>query len=849
MIPVKLELYNFLAYRTPDPLDFTGLHMACLARPNCSGKLLLLEAMTWSLSGKARSHTDNELIHGEEAEMQVRLTFALEGSLYRATRYRSRKGQGSSLLTLEIQAGDGWRNISESTIRATQERLDALLRLDYQTFINSAFLVQGRADEFTRKTPAERKAILSEILGLDIWGEYEERAKRILRDLEQEQGGIDAQIAEIDAELGRELEYQRELNTAHEALDVLRQQVREAEIRFHELEDARRERDAASIRYADFQKRIEEANAALARIQSEQAGRSARLAEFSEVLAARADIESGYSAWQAARQQERGLSALLQQQSGLLKQQSELKESVQTARAELLARQSALRQKRSDRERDIHDAGDGAGLAQMQADLQSLEAREAEIGQWQAQVAALREEQGRLSGLQQHMKGEVDQKAEQINVLKSTTEPLCPLCGQPLSDTHREELLARLEQERKESEAQWREDQKSIEAVSREIARFTREIDAAERELRKLPPLRKHLGQLQERHDRAQSAHAELQAVQQELDQLEASLADGAFARQEQAALAEVQSQLAAPGYDETAHQEAQEAINTYAAFEQRKNLLEMALQTSPEIEAALARLAEQAADYEGHLAANQVTLEGLQAEIAALDESLVNFQQFAQNLADLKDQEASAVYNVGAAEQKLNALVVQRRRREELLDRRDHLSVEQSIYEDLRRAAGKDGVPAMLIEAAIPEIEEGANQILARMTDGRMNIRFDTQREKVTGGVKETLDIKIADELGTRDYATFSGGETFRVNFAIRLALSRLLAHRAGTQLRTLIIDEGFGTQDAQGRERLVTALNAIQDEFDLVLVITHIDELKEAFPARIEVTKTSAGSLIELA
>jgi exonuclease SbcC len=79
-------------------------------------------------------------------------------------------------------------------------------------------------------------------------------------------------------------------------------------------------------------------------------------------------------------------------------------------------------------------------------------------------------------------------------------------------------------------------------------------------------------------------------------------------------------------------------------------------------------------------------------------------------------------------------------------------------------------------------------------------------------------------------------------------LALSRLLARRAGAQLRTLILDEGFGTQDAQGRERLVQAINIIQDEFDLILVITHIDELKEAFPARIEVTKTPAGSLIEL-
>jgi exonuclease SbcC len=124
------------------------------------------------------------------------------------------------------------------------------------------------------------------------------------------------------------------------------------------------------------------------------------------------------------------------------------------------------------------------------------------------------------------------------------------------------------------------------------------------------------------------------------------------------------------------------------------------------------------------------------------------------------------------------------------------------------------------------------------------MHVRFDTQRETKSGGIRETLDILISDELGTRDYNLFSGGEAFRVNFAVRIALSQMLARRAGAKLRTLFIDEGFGTQDAAGRERLVEAINAIQDDFDLILVITHIDELKDAFPSQIEVTKTSKGS-----
>ncbi|RLC67552.1 MAG: SMC family ATPase, partial [Chloroflexi bacterium] len=162
--------------------------------------------------------------------------------------------------------------------------------------------------------------------------------------------------------------------------------------------------------------------------------------------------------------------------------------------------------------------------------------------------------------------------------------------------------------------------------------------------------------------------------------------------------------------------------------------------------------------------------------------------------------------------------------------------------------AFGVRGVPAMIIEAAVPEVEVEANRLLARMTGGRMHVRFDTQRETLAGEVRETLEIKIADELGTREYSLYSGGEAFRVNFAIRIALSKLLARRAGAQLQTLVIDEGFGTQDAQGRERLVDAINSIQDDFVRVLVITHIEELKDAFPVRIEVTKTAEGSVLSV-
>ena len=71
----------------------------------------------------------------------------------------------------------------------------------------------------------------------------------------------------------------------------------------------------------------------------------------------------------------------------------------------------------------------------------------------------------------------------------------------------------------------------------------------------------------------------------------------------------------------------------------------------------------------------------------------------------------------------------------------------------------------------------------------------------------------------------------------------------RTGTRLRTLVIDEGFGTQDTEGLDHLVEAIQAISQDFEKILVITHVDSFKDAFPVHIEVTKyPDTGSRFEV-
>ena len=156
-----------------------------------------------------------------------------------------------------------------------------------------------------------------------------------------------------------------------------------------------------------------------------------------------------------------------------------------------------------------------------------------------------------------------------------------------------------------------------------------------------------------------------------------------------------------------------------------------------------------------------------------------------------------------------------------------------------------------MIIEDALPQIENDANDLLGRLTDNRMSLKLQLSEGRRISGSDvraEELSIDISDEMGPRAYETFSGGEAFRINFALRIALSRLLARRSGAPLPILFIDEGFGSQDAYGQERLIEAIQSIQDDFDKIVVITHVEGIKEAFDTRIQVQKTDMGSTFEI-
>ncbi len=350
------------------------------------------------------------------------------------------------------------------------------------------------------------------------------------------------------------------------------------------------------------------------------------------------------------------------------------------------------------------------------------------------------------------------------------------------------------------------------------------------------------------RQDRMQTeaerdqADGHVVAAQQEL-------ASRSFSRVLDAEHQRLASEREALGYDAAHHERIREQVTSLSDAPVQQERLKAARQRTQATSAALDRMqGEQAAT-----AKRLETLAQLRVELAVVIESLHDVDSHCQamqvQVENHRRKRDELLQLQGSLRSRQQHLVAVGEESTRLTIRRGELERDEWLFQQLAEAFGKDGIQALIIESAIPEIEDEANAILRRLTDNRIQITIESLRDLKGGGSRETLDIKIADELGERSYDLYSGGEAFRTDFALRIALSKVLARRAGTRLRTLIIDEGFGTQDAHGLEQLTEAIHEIGRDFDKVLIVTHLDELKDAFPVRIEVTKDpDRGSHFEI-
>ena len=855
MIPVKLKVRNFMCYRgNVPPLLFDGVHTACICGDNGNGKSALIDAMTWALWGRTRAKSDDDLIHLGQTEMEVEFDFTVGQQLYRIIRKRSkpkrRGSSGQSSLDLLIASDSSFKPISGNSIRETEQKIKDTLHMDYDTFVNSAFLRQGHADEFTVKRPVERKQVLADILGFSLYDKLEERAKDLAKQQETEKAQLGSTIKDIDEELARKPAYEVELEAAQGALSRIEKVTSEQESRLNGLRQEKESLENKRMQLIQLEEHIEDTERGLERWNDQVEQRSSRVKEYEELIARRSIIEEGYTQFCETKKSADELERGFRQSVSLEKQKSQLDSRIREAGQSLIT-DHALAQSRI---KELEAVSQGLpqlkeGLQKAQVELHRLIEEEKTLTIKRQTSQELRAQVHHLESSKTRMEQEIDEIQEKLKLLSTQAEAKCPLCERELEAEGLRLIETKYAGDRqsksnalKLNQAELDRKKKGLESLETEVFQLDTRLKQDRASVQsKASVISQSISEAEEAGDR-------LNEERKRLAEIEGRLAGRAFATTEQRALAEVEAGLAQLDYDPQRHEEIRRRLIELQQREEPKRRLKEADRLINQEKEAVSQAEGAALELRHSLEADSQKRQNLSEELKQLPQLVSDLMQTEneyQTLAAQQKQAQEEVWQVRAKLQRCSELEIKKGERGKLLAQ---VSREERIYRDLVEAFGKRGVQALLIEMVLPEIEIEADRLLGRMTDNRMHIKIETQRETKKGDLLETLDINVSDELGTRNYEMFSGGEAFRIDFAIRIALSKLLVKRAGAPLPTLIIDEGFGTQDSTGIEKLKEAINSIQDDFDKILVVTHVDELRDAFPTRIDVVKTAEGSTLEV-
>lgn len=898
MIFKKLTLKNFMSY-SDAKIDFSGIHTACLSGPNGAGKSTLLDAISWTIWEEGRARTD-ELIKLGTNEMACEVEFFMEDELYRVYRSRTKglkNSQGKSNLEFQIfnPKEKTWASLSKSAVRQTQELVIKTLKMDHESFTNSVYLKQGKADEFTTKKPGERKKILSDILGLQVYDELSVLASLNVKNIERDISIEESMILELRNKIEKEDELKKTLLDYSGIVKDEEQKLKETKDKLRDKEEDLSKKKEKESQLKTLERSKENQNSLIKVLESQLKSIQDKENKNSELLKNKGKIISDHTVYISLKneflkkeKEKEQYGKLLQEKSKLeldLKDKlNETEQNLAIYKSKIAERENSkatLLEKLKSESKFIREI-----LPVVEKEIKEFYTLQQAVLEIEAQGQELKHEKAFIDSEVNNITNKQKDIKGKITTLSyhSHSEP-CPLCKGKIKDktevikSYEEELAKETKhKENKLEEIKLLDEKMQLKRekyseLKKKINGFSK--DAAFKQLKLLEGIRQEnydYGAIEKTEpskvvtfleSQLEISKSEFQKIKEtvlvldnevtsykdEVESIEKVKSDGTLIKECSVRLSQIQKELSFIDYDDKKYNEMKKSLSE----NEKIVFLYDSLMRAEEETQALSKESNSLAlkIKEGYKESDE-----LETLIKDSKLSIGNIDSLEKEVNELrkKENEDSILLHEARTKLIVTEEVIKEIENAKKLIKEKESKISKAVndkkyYEILEKAFSKNGIQIAVIETVVPELEKEANRILSKLADNQMHVALRTQRERKSAeGLVETLDIIIADNAGTRSYELYSGGEAFKIDFALRLALSTLLANRAGAKLQTLIIDEGFGSQDSDGRERLIEVIRSIESEFELILVVTHLDELKESFPAQLQVYKDEEGSHVSL-
>lgn len=790
---ISLEMHNFRKFKNTSiefPEGIIGL-----VGNNGAGKSTIIEAIGWAIYGNKAARTKKDMIKRQGAGMNeecwVKLVFEMGGNVYDVFRIITRS---STDARVKVNG-----TIVASSTQGATEYLEKMLGMDYDSFYTSIIARQQELNTLSNKSPGERKKSMLRMLKIDVLEEAIKKVREDRRNMEKTVDYMEKMMKDIslmEAEKKRNVEL---LKGYTEKLKEMEEHIKKMEV---ELKEKEEKREIERKRAEKFKKLEERRKLLEERRKNMIASMERKMKELDELKQRKKEYENlkkyieEYENLARKREEMDGLRIKYMEKRRIEEKLEELDREI-----EELNKSIDLLMKEMGEEVKIKEE-----MKKIKEEMEGAEREIEEIGR------EIEKEMAEIGFIDKRRR-EIEEKKMQIEKLGPSSN--CPTCGRVLGERY-EQLLLDYENE--------------IKKLEEEAERYRRRIEELKGRRDVLLRNKEEIG---EREREMENRMVHYRGLMERMEIFKERKENNERRRREYVAKAE---ELRKITFDENVYEEIVSTLKRIEPLKNRAMIVKEAVKKIAEVEKEIDEM-------KNEVAITEKETEECIEEIKELDFNPEEYEIIEKDYEEIKNQFHSLREEYIRMEGKIETIRREMGRIEEEIEEQKRMEEEikklRKEISNLEMLAGDRDTGLLnnfknyLISKIGPLLSHHASHFFALFTDGKYReIEID-----------DNYNIWIYDRGEKFELDRFSGGEKDLANLSLRLAISQLIAQRADVALEFIALDEIFGSQDRERRKNVLNALAELKRQFRQILLITHIEEIKDAMESIIKVYEDDEG------
>lgn len=834
MIIEKISMYNFKKYKKAD-IDFRRSVMGIFGN-NGAGKSTIFDGITWALYGKTQATelsglNQEDLIRDGEDQMGVELLFSLDGNKYRVSRYLDKRGVNAKL----------WMNnrVQVTKTREVGEMVEKILGLDSKAFVASSFIRQKEIDLLSSKRPSERRGIINRLFNLKIYEKFEKSAKEKKKIGEFEIKSLSGKKEIFEKEV-------EQVNVLIEEEKILQKKVSEI-LDEYKSSKANLERKEKELKILEEEKRIYDENLKKSEVLSEKLKSQKKYLEvlnkdLEYIKSAEEEYKKKipeYKKYKELKQYFKEVELKRDTHTRLKNQLNIEENTLETSLKNIVSNIEKLQKTIRDNTDRIKNFEEMVKeLPEIRKKIKPYKELKLKIGEYEGGIEKIMK---KVNTIEQHLIKYNTEKNTLLNDLKEIEGvgigKKCPLCKRELDEKHYTTLTSEYQEKIKEKDA-------TISRISRTKEKALELLNEKKQEFNTLKLDLRNIEHLREKENELSIYESNITRTKKETEKLENNTEElkkekEKLISEKNAKIEKIKGDIKEMGFEEEEYARLKRVLEEREKIEREFSALKEKISKKGEIENRISVLNQEIEKINEFLQEVYDILERKKGDAE-------KYEALKKGLGDVRKIHFEVSERYTAKSTELKSL---QGRIEELESKKKELKdIEIKIKQEERKVRGYSilseafaSIPASIQNRLKPRIALETSRLVDEMTEGKYSeIELD-----------EDYGIFVGYDNDVYPISRFSGGEKDLINLSLRIAISRVLVSLSSehgfSHIRSLFLDEVFSSLDSGKRQTLLKALYRLQNHFEQILIITHVEDIKTSVPYAIYIEELDGYSVVK--